>query len=256
MEHMQDFRGQTAFITGASSGLGLHFAEILARCGCAVMLAARRTELLDEHVKRLRGEGLAAEAIGLDVRDTAAIGPALDEAEKRLGPLSILINNAGISPGKPALQVEPAEWDQVLEVNSRGVFFGSTEAARRMIENGVAASGDARIVNVSSITASMVTPGLAAYSASKAAVSSLTKILAREWARPGISVNALCPGYIETDLNTEWFASEAGVAQIRSWPRRRMIPIDTLDDIFLAICGKPGRYITGSLFYIDDGQSL
>jgi NAD(P)-dependent dehydrogenase (short-subunit alcohol dehydrogenase family) len=97
---------------------------------------------------------------------------------------------------------------------------------------------------------------MAAYSASKAAVSSLTKILAREWARPGISVNALCPGYIETELNSDWFASEGGQAQIKSWPRRRMIPVDTLDDIFLALCGKPGQYITGSLFTIDDGQSL
>ena len=252
---MKDMHG-TAFITGASSGLGLHFAEILARRGCAVMLAARRAELLQEHVERLRGEGLVAEAISLDVRDIAAISEALGTAEALLGPLSILVNNAGIAPGNPALEVETAEWDQVFEINSRGVFFGSTEAARRMMASGVAARGDARIVNISSITAQMVTPGLSAYSASKAAVSSLTKILAREWARAGISVNALCPGYIETELNSDWFASDGGAAQIRSWPRRRMIPIDTLDDIFLTLCGKPGRYITGSLFTIDDGQSL
>ncbi len=253
---MQDFQGKTAFITGASTGLGLHFAEILARHGCAVMLAARRADLLKEHVNRLRGEGHIAEAISLDVRDTAAIISALDEAEKLLGPLSVLVNNAGIAPGNPALAVEQAEWDQVFEINSRGVFFGSTEAARRMIANGTASRGDARILNISSITAQMVTPGLSAYSASKAAVSSLTKILAREWARSGISVNALCPGYIETEMNSDWFASEGGEAQIKSWPRRRMIPVDTLDDIFLALCGKAGRYITGSLFTIDDGQSL
>lgn len=253
---MQDLRGATAFITGASTGLGLHFAKVLARRGCAVMLAARRIELLNEHVGRLREKGLSAEALSLDVRDTAAIGPALDEAENRLGPLSILVNNAGIAPGKPALQVEPAEWDQVFDINTRAVFFASTEAARRMIDNGTAAKGDARILNISSITASMVTPGLAAYSASKAAVSSFTKILAREWARPGISVNALCPGYIETELNSEWFASDAGRAQIKSWPRRRMIPIHALDEIFLTLCGKSARYITGSLFTLDDGQSL
>jgi NAD(P)-dependent dehydrogenase (short-subunit alcohol dehydrogenase family) len=253
---MHDFRGGTAFITGASTGLGLHFAQVLARRGCSVMLAARRTELLNEHVERLRGEGLVVEAMGLDVRDTAAIGPALDEAEKRMGPLTILVNNAGVAPGRPALQVEPAEWDQIFEINSRGVFFGSTEAARRMIENGAASRGDARIVNISSITASTVTPGLAAYSASKAAVSSLTKILAREWARPGISVNAICPGYIETEMNSEWFSSEGGEAQKNGWPRRRMIPVYALDDIFLMLCGEPGQYITGSLFTIDDGQSL
>lgn len=253
---MHDFDGATAFITGASSGLGLHFAEVLARRGCSVMLAARREDLLHGHVDRLRGEGLKAEAISVDVRDTAAIGEALDETQRKLGPLSILVNNAGISSSAAALQVDQAEWDQMFAINTRGAFFGSTQAARRMIENGTASSGRARILNISSITASTVTPGLAAYSASKAAMSSLTKILAREWARPGISVNALCPGYIRTELNTDWFESEGGVAQIKGWPRRRLLPIEALDDIFLSLCGGAGRYITGSLFTVDDGQSL
>ncbi len=212
--------------------------------------------MLDQHVDRLKAEGHAAAAVHLDVRDTAAIGPALDKAEQFLGPISILINNAGIASGNQALDVQSAEWDEIFEVNTRGAFFTATEAARRMMNNGAAAAGQARILNISSITAFSVTPGLAVYSASKAAVSSLTKILAREWARGGISVNALCPGYIETPMNGDWFATEAGTAQLKSWPRRRLVPINALDDIFLALCGRSGEFITGSLFTIDDGQTL
>jgi len=245
-----------AVITGASSGIGLHLAQLLARKGCAVALLARRVDMLEQEVAALKGAGCNAAAVSLDVVDTGEIGAALDQAQELLGPMSILVNSAGISPGGLALDAKASDWDNTFDINTRGTFFAAREAAARMLANGRAAAGEARIVNISSINAFTVAPGLAAYCASKAAVSSFTKILAREWARSGISVNALCPGYIATQMTDEWFASEAGQAQLKNWPRRRLIEIEALDDIMLALCGPAGRFITGSLVTIDDGQSL
>jgi NAD(P)-dependent dehydrogenase (short-subunit alcohol dehydrogenase family) len=253
---MLRLEGQVAVITGASSGIGLHFAQLLAREGCAVALLARRGDRLAQQVEALKAGGSIAAAISLDIVDTGSIGGAFDQAQELLGPMSILVNSAGISTGGLALDFKVADWDDTFDINTRGTFFAAREAAARMLANGRAAGGDARIVNISSINAFRVAPGLAAYCASKAAVASYTKILAREWARSGISVNALCPGYIATPMTDEWFATEAGQAQLKSWPRRRLVEIEALDDIMLALCGRPGRFITGSLITVDDGQSL
>ena len=141
-------------------------------------------------------------------------------------------------------------------MNVRGVFFAAREAAKRMIASGVADREEARIVNIASIAATTILPGLSAYCGSKAAVAMLTKSLAREWARKRIAVNAICPGYIETEINAHWFAEEGGRKQIASFPRRRLMNEDVLDETLLMLCGKSGGSITGSLFTIDDGQSL
>ena len=245
-----------AVITGASSGLGRRFAHVLSEAGASVALMARRTERLNIEVASIAAKGGRAVAIALDIADAHAIGPALDRAQDVLGPLSILVNNAGVGGEGMALDMSVETFDQTFAVNVRGVFFAAREAALRMIDNGEAAAGHARVVNIASIAASTALPGLSVYCASKASVAMMTKALAREWARPGIAVNAICPGYIETEINTHWFATEGGQKQIKGFPRRRLMDEVVLDETLLLLAGRSGGAITGSLFTIDDGQSL
>lgn len=248
--------GRTAVVTGATSGLGRRFAAVLSNAGAKVALMGRRVDRLEREVAAIIDRGGAAVAVPLDVADAAAIGPALDRAIEALGPLDILINNAGVGGEGMALEVSVETFDQTFDVNVRGVFFTAREAARRMIDGGSAERGQARIVNIASIAAETVLPGLSVYCASKAAVAMMTKALAREWARPGIAVNALCPGYIETEINAHWFATEGGQRQIKGFPRRRLMDEDALDEALLILSGPSARFITGSLITIDDGQGL
>lgn len=248
--------GRVAVVTGASSGLGRRFAHVLSQAGAAVALMARRTDRLETEVAAITAAGGKAVAIALDVSDTAAIGPALDKAEAAMGPLSIMINNAGVGGDGMALEMTPEVFDQTMAVNVRGVYFGAVEAARRMMANGVAEAGDARIINIASIAAFNQLPGLSVYCASKAACASLTKGLAREWARQRIAVNAICPGYIETEINGDWFQTEGGQKQIKGFPRRRLMDEDVLDEALLMLSGRRAHFITGTLITIDDGQML
>jgi len=252
----QFLAGRTAFITGASSGLGRHFAHLLAGFGARVALAARRTDRLDAEVAAIRSAGGGAVAIALDVEDAEAIGLAMDRAEAELGRISILLNNAGVSGEGAALSLPVDRFDQTFDVNVRGVYFAAREAAKRMIDSGVAERGEARIVNIASIAGLTQLPGLTAYCASKAAVISLTQGLAREWAKRHIAVNAIAPGYIETEINADWFATEAGKAQIDGFPRRRLMDGDALDQALLLLAGPSARFITCSIITVDDGQSL
>ena len=248
--------GQVALVTGASGGLGEHFAQLLAREGCAVAVSARRLDRVESLAGQLAGAGHTAMAIRLDVADAHAIGPALDEVEAALGPVSILVNNAGVGGEGLALEVSIEDWDNTFAVNVRGTFVAAREAAGRMLASGVAERGDARILNIASIASHTVLPGLSAYCASKAAVAMLTQGLAREWARRGIAVNALCPGYIDTDINTAWWPTEGGQKQLKGFPRRRLMQPQDLDAAFLMLTGPAARAITGSVITIDDGQSL
>ncbi|HRD27980.1 MAG TPA: SDR family oxidoreductase, partial [Caulobacter sp.] len=184
------------------------------------------------------------------------IGPAFDAVEAALGPISILVNNAGVGGDGMAMDMSVETFDQTFAVNVRGVYFGAVEAARRMIASGVAEAGEARIINIASIAAFNQLPGLSVYCASKAACASLTKGLAREWARPRIAVNAICPGYIETEINADWFRTEGGQKQIKSFPRRRLMDEDVLDEALLMLAGRRAHFITGTLITIDDGQTL
>ena len=247
---------QTALVTGASSGLGLRFAHILSAAGARVALAARRTDRLELAVEAIRSAGGEAVAIELDVTRVEAIGPAIDQVEASLGPLSILINNAGVAGDGAALSLPFDRFNQAFDVNVRGVFFTAREAAKRMLDSGVAEAGSARIINIASIAGLTQLPGLTAYCASKAAVISLTQGLAREWAGRHIAVNGIAPGYIETEINADWFATDAGKAQISSFPRRRLMDEDALDQALLLLAGPAARFITGSIITIDDGQSL
>jgi NAD(P)-dependent dehydrogenase (short-subunit alcohol dehydrogenase family) len=248
--------GKVAVVTGASSGLGRRFAHVLSDAGAAVALMARRTDRLEAEVEAIRARGGRALAIPLDVSSVAAIGPAFDAAQDALGPITVLVNNAGVGGEGMALELPVEVWDQTFNVNVRGVYFGAVEAARRMIASGVAQAGEGRIINIASIAAFEVLPGLSAYCASKASAAMLTKGLAREWARQQIAVNAICPGYIETEINAGWFAGEGGQKQVKGFPRRRLMDENALDDALLMLAGPSARHMTGSLITIDDGQSL
>lgn len=248
--------GRTAVITGASGGLGAHFARVLAEAGAKVALTARRLDMVETHAGAIAADGHQSMALKLDVSDVAAIGPVFDEVEAVLGPISVLINNAGVGGEGLALDLTPEEWDRTFEVNVKGVFFAAQAAAKRMIASGVAANEGGRIVNIASIASHTVLPGLSAYNASKASVAMLTRSLAREWSRRGIAVNALCPGYIETDINAGWFETEGGQKQLKGFPRRRLMEATDLDAALLMLSGPSARAIAGSVITIDDGQSL
>lgn len=245
--------GQVAFVTGASGGLGEHFARLLAREGAAVAITARRVDKIEAVAEALRKEGAKAVALPLDVADAESIGPALDRAAEALGgPVSLLVNNAGVGGEGLALELSIADYDQTFNVNVRGTFFAAREAAKRMIAAGI----PGRILNIASIASHTVLPGLSAYCGSKAAVAMLTRSLAREWARRNIAVNALCPGYIETAINDRWWPTEGGQKQLKGFPRRRLMDASDLDEAFLMLVGPSTKAMTGTVITVDDGQSL
>ena len=249
-------QGQVAVVTGASGGLGAHFARLLAAEGAAVALAARRVDLIEALAGELAGQGHRAMALRLDVADAQSIGPALDEVEAALGPISIMVNNAGVGGEGVALDISLEDLDRTFAVNVRGTFIGAREAARRMLASGVAERGDGRILNIASIASETALPGLSAYCGSKAAVAMMTKVMAREWARRGIAVNALGPGYVLTDINAHWWPTEGGARQMKGFPRRRLMQETDLDAAFMMLVGPSARAITGTLVIVDDGQSL
>ncbi len=247
-----DLRGRTAFVTGATSGLGRHFAKVLSGAGAAVALAGRRTDRLEAVKREIEEAGGRAAAIELDVTDEKRIAPALDRAEAALGTIDILVNNAGLSVFGLAADISASDFDKVISTNLRAPFLLATEVGRRLI----AAKREGRIINVASIGSFRVLPGVTAYCISKAGLAMMTQCLAREWARKGINVNAICPGYVETELNDEWFASEKGKAQIDGFPRKRLAKELDLDGMLLLLASGASRTITGSLLTVDDGQSL
>lgn len=247
-----DLTGDVALVTGATSGFGRHFAEVLSAAGATVVLTGRRAERLATVRDELAAAGRTAYAVALDVTRTDSMRACVDEAERLAGPITVLVNNAGISIQSSAAKLAEADWDAIMDTNVKGTFFMAQLVAARMIERGI----HGRIVNVASIGAMKALPGLVAYSTSKAAVAMLTKGLAREWARHGIAVNALCPGYVKTELNDAWFDSEGGQKQIAGFPRRRLGIEGSLDAPLLMLCSHHAEFITGSLFTIDDGQLL
>jgi NAD(P)-dependent dehydrogenase (short-subunit alcohol dehydrogenase family) len=243
-------RGRHVLVTGASSGLGRHFAELCGRNGARVTVAARRRDRLEDVVAELRRLGAAgAQAVDLDVADSASVAAALDEAG-RLGPLDIVVNNAGVSEGRPALDVDEGLYDNVVDTNLKGVWLVSTGAARRWRD----AKRPGVIVNIASILGLGVTGSVSVYAATKAAVIQMTAAHALEWARFGIRVNALAPGYIETEMNAAFFASEPGQAMIRRIPTRRLGRPADLDGAFLLLATDASSWMTGSCIAVDGGH--
>lgn len=245
-----DLTGRSALVTGASSGLGRHFAQLLARAGAKVALAARRVDSLERLCEDIAREGGEAVAVPMDVTDAASVRAAVADAADGLGGLDILINNAGTTLTKPVLDIGEVEWDGVLDTNLKGCFLVAQQAARTMTEHGRGGS----IVNVASILGLRVAGQLAPYATSKAGLIQLTKVMALELARHRIRVNALCPGYIETDLNRDFFASDAGQALIRRVPQRRLGQPEDLDGPLLLLCSDASSFMTGSVLAVDGGH--
>ncbi len=243
--------GRVAMVTGASGGLGRHFAQLLAAAGAAVAVAARRTNACEETASVITEAGGRAAAVSLDVTDPDAIGPAFDAATQALGPVTVLINNAGVADSGLILDMDEAEWDRVLETNLKGAWLVAREAARRMIDGGTGGV----IVNIASITGQRPAVGLGAYGASKAALVQLTRSMAVEWARHDIRVNALAPGYIETDLNREFLTGDGGRKMEGRIPQRRFGDMEDLDGPLLLLASEASRYMTGAVVTVDGGHS-
>ena len=251
-----DLTGRTILVTGASSGLGAAFTRALAANGANVVLAARRVDRLEALQREIQDAGGHAAAVAMDVADEASTISAFDRAEAVFGPVDSVIANAGVSTEGPALTLQMDAFATLMDINVRGAFLTAREGARRMIAAGSAERQHGRIVIVSSITATHVSPGLAIYSASKAAVLQMGKVLARDWARQGINVNMILPGYIATELNDDFFGSDAGDRFVARFPRRRLMVPDDLVPMLAYLASDASRAITGAAFTLDDGQSL
>ncbi|HKR89614.1 MAG TPA: SDR family NAD(P)-dependent oxidoreductase [Phenylobacterium sp.] len=250
-----DLSGRVALLTGASSGLGERWARLLAKAGAKVVLGARRIERLEELSRQIGESGGRAIAVRLDVADENSIKAAFDAAEAAFGLVDTIIANAGINVEGSAFELTPDGLDQIMSINVRGVFLTVREGARRLIEQGAGAERGRVVINAS-ITANYVEPGIAAYSASKAAVQQMGKVLARDWAKTGLNVNMLCPGYVRTEMTQDWFEAPGGQKQISRFPRRRLMDESDLDAPLLFLCSDASRAVTGASFTIDDGQSL
>lgn len=242
--------GRTALVTGASSGLGLHFASTLAQAGARVVAAARRADRLAQLVDGLRARGHAASAIALDVTDANAVTAAFDQLARRDELPDLVVNCAGVAVSRPVLEQSVEDWDQVLDTNLKGAWLVSQEAARRL----VAAGRPGAIVNIASITGERVAGGVAPYCASKAGLLHLTRALALELARHRIRVNALAPGYVATELNAEFLASAAGERLKARIPQQRFGRPADLDGPLLLLASEAGRFMTGAVVSADGGH--
>jgi NAD(P)-dependent dehydrogenase (short-subunit alcohol dehydrogenase family) len=240
-------RAKRIFITGASGGLGEHFAKVCARNGAAIAVGARRLEKLDALVAELKRLGAAeAVAVALDVADEASVEAALSA----VGPLDVLVNNAGIAGDGSALDTSAEAFDRVIATNLRGVWLMSTAAARRWRD----AKRGGAIVNIASVLGFRVAGGVAAYAVSKAGVVQMTQALALEWARFGIRVNGLAPGYVETDINAGFFDTEPGRAMLKRIPTRRLGQPEDLDGAFLLLATDASAWMTGATIPVDGGH--
>jgi NAD(P)-dependent dehydrogenase (short-subunit alcohol dehydrogenase family) len=244
--------GKAALITGASSGLGRHFALTMARAGADLALAARRVEMLESLAAEVAKTGRKAVAIQLDVADAGNVALAAEQTAAALGGLDILVNNAGMAPGDAALDVDEETWDRCMDTNLKGAWLMAQAAARQMIRGG---KGGA-IVNIASILSVRVQKGTAPYAISKAGLLQMTKALALEWARYGIRVNALAPGYIETDISRDFMQSEGGRRMLKAIPQRRFGKPEDLDGALLFLSSAASQYVTGVFLPVDGGHTL
>ena len=247
-----DIAGQVALVTGASSGIGHHFAELLAASGAKVAAAARREDRLAELARSIESEGGTCLPLACDVTDRQSIIGAIAAAEEKLGELSILVNNAGVVVSKPLFEQTEEDWDYVVDTNLKGAWLMAREFAHHLVEQ----KRPGRIINISSILASRTIGRVPAYCAAKAGLSHLTSVLAMELARYGILVNALAPGYVETDFNTAYFQTEAGKALIRRIPLRRLAQPADLDGALLFLASPASAYVTGAIIAVDGGHAV
>lgn len=248
-----DLTGQVAFVTGASSGLGAHFAQTLSEAGAKVVVGARRADRLKDLSERITASGGTALAVDLDVTDANSVAQAVARAEDEAGPISILVNNAGIPPRALSLEMDEAEWDSVMDTNLKGAWLMGREVGRRMVDHG----NGGRIINIASVLGwRTVAKRVQSYAVSKAGMVSLTETLALELGRDGILVNAIGPGYIKTELNTEFLESTPGERIQKRVAVGRFGEPEDLDGALLLLAGPAGAYITGTVITVDGGLTL
>jgi NAD(P)-dependent dehydrogenase (short-subunit alcohol dehydrogenase family) len=247
-----DLTGQVALVTGASSGIGRHLALLLAAAGAKVALAARRVDRLAEAAREIAAAGGQSWPIACDVTRSDSVAAAVAEAEAKLGSLTVLVNNAGVVVAKPVLQHTEEEWDYVLDTNLKGAWLMAREFAQHLVDR----QRPGRIVNIASVLGVRTIASLPSYTAAKAGLIHLTHVLAMELARHGILVNALAPGYVETDFNREFFRSEAGKKLEGRVPLRRIGRPNDLDGAMLLLASPAGAYITGAVIAVDGGHGV
>jgi NAD(P)-dependent dehydrogenase (short-subunit alcohol dehydrogenase family) len=250
MNLFSDLSGKVALVTGASSGLGRHFASVLARHGVKVGIGARRVDALRAVADDIRAAGGTASVTSLDVTSAASIANAVQAIEAELGPIDILVNNSGISIVKPVLEQSESDWDAVVDVNLKGAFLVATEVARRMRD----AQRGGSIINIESILSFRPAGSIAPYAASKAGLTQLTRSMAMELARFGIRVNGIAPGYFATEINSGFWETEPGRALIKRIPQRRLGELPDLDGPLLLLASDASRYMTGATLVVDGGH--
>lgn len=244
--------GRCAVVTGAGSGLGQRAALVFAQAGATVALVGRRPEPLAETAALIRDAGGQSIECPLDVTDASAVDALLQRLRQNAEPLWVLLNNAGVAGRKPLFEVTPKDFDRVLEVNTRAAFFVAQAFARALVAQG---SGG-RIINMCSLSAERTPAGIGIYGTSKAALQHLTQCMANEWAAHGINVNAINPGYIETDLNRAMLQAPAGREMVRKLPRQRVAIPEALDGALLLLASPHGEYMTGATLRVDDAQAF
>ncbi|MBG6081554.1 SDR family oxidoreductase [Rubrivivax gelatinosus] len=260
MTYQIDLSGRVAFVTGASSGLGASFAKTLARAGAGVVLAARRVERLKTLRAEIEAEGGDAHVVALDVTDTSSIASAVAHAETEMGTIDILVNNSGVGQSQKLVDVTPEDYDYVMDTNTRGAFFVAQAVAKRMIARsrgtapGTFTGG--RIVNIASAAGLRAFGQLGVYAMSKAAVIHMTRSMALEWGRYGINVNAICPGYIDTEINHHQWQTEAGRKLVDMLPRKRVGKPEDLDAVLMMLCANESHFVNGAVISADDGFGI
>jgi NAD(P)-dependent dehydrogenase (short-subunit alcohol dehydrogenase family) len=257
MSYSIDLSGRVAFITGASGGLGQQFARTLAQAGAAVVLASRRVERLKDLRAEIEAGGGDAHVVGLDVTDPASIRSAVAHAETEVGAIDILVNNSGVSTTQKLIDVTPDDYDYVFDTNTKGAFFVAQEVGKRMLARARGAAPGTytggRIVNIASMAGLRVLSQIGVYCMSKAAVVHMTKAMALEWGRFGINVNAICPGYIDTEINHHHWQTEQGKKLIDMLPRKRVGEPADLDALLVMLCSNESHFINGAVISADDG---
>ncbi len=260
MAYSIDLSGRVAFITGASGGLGAQFARTLSGAGAAVVLASRRVEKLKELRSQIEAGGGDAHVVALDVTDHDSIKAAVAHAETEVGSIDILVNNSGVSTTQRLQDVSEEDYDFVFDTNVKGAFFVAQEVGKRMLAR---AQGSApgtflggRIVNIASMAGLRVLPKIGVYCMSKAAVVQMTRAMALEWGRFGINVNAICPGYIDTEINHHHWDTEQGRKLIQMLPRKRVGQPQDLDALLVTLCSKESHFVNGAVIAADDGFAV
>lgn len=260
MSYNIDLAGRVALVTGASSGLGTQFARVLAEAGAAVVLAGRNIEQLKTLRSEIEGQGGDAHVVELDVADLGSIKSAVAHAETEVGTLDILVNNTGVTTMQKLLDVEPDDYDFIMDTNVRGAFFVAQEVGRRMVQRARGAAPGTfiggRIVNVASVAGLRTVSNIGVYAMSKAALIHMTRSMALEWGKYGINVNAICPGYIDTDVNHHLWDTEAGQKLVQMLPRKRLGKPQDLDAALLMLCANQSHFINGTILQADDGFGL